>query len=149
MWMTRVAIKNPVFCTMVMLALMVMGAVSYFRLPIDAMPEVNLPFAFTVVQYPGASPQAVENDLTKPIENALNTIAGVKKITSRSRENSSLVIVEFAMGTDIKVAMQEMRDKLAQIRPGFPKEAKEPFVSQAHRDADRVRGLPLRARPRL
>ena len=61
MWMTRVAIKNPVFCTMVMFALMVMGAVSYFRLPIDAMPEVNLPFAFTVVQYPGASPQAVES----------------------------------------------------------------------------------------
>ena len=138
MWMTRVAIKNPVFCTMVMFALMVMGAVSYFRLPIDAMPEVNLPFAFTVVQYPGASPQAVENDLTKPIENALNTISGVKKITSRSRENSSLVIVEFAMGTEIKVAMQEMRDKLAQIRPNFPKEAKEPFVSQANRDDDRA-----------
>ncbi len=138
MWMTRVAIKNPVFCTMVMFALMVMGAVSYFRLPIDAMPEVNLPFAFTVVAYPGASPQAVENDLTKPIENALNTISGVKKITSRSRENSSLVIVEFAMGTDIKVAMQEMRDKLAQIRSGFPKEAKEPFVSQANRDDDRA-----------
>ena len=138
MWMTRVAIKNPVFCTMVMFALMVMGAVSYFRLPIDAMPEVNLPFAFTVVSYPGASPQAVENDLTKPIENALNTISGVKKITSRSRENSSLVIVEFAMGTDIKVAMQEMRDKLAQIRPSFPKEAKEPFVSQANRDDDRA-----------
>ncbi len=138
MFMTRVAIKNPVFCTMVMFALMVMGAVSYFRLPIDAMPEVNLPFAFTVVQYPGASPQAVESDLTKPIENALNTISGVKKITSRSRENSSLVIVEFAMGTDIKVAMQEMRDKLAQIRSGFPKEAKEPFVSQANRDDDRA-----------
>ena len=138
MWMTRVAIKNPVFCTMVMFALMVMGAVSYFRLPIDAMPEVNLPFAFTVVAYPGASPQAVESDLTKPIENALNTISGVKKITSRSRENSSIVIVEFAMGTEIKVAMQEMRDKLAQIRSGFPKEAKEPFVSQANRDDDRA-----------
>ncbi|MCC7068321.1 MAG: efflux RND transporter permease subunit [Burkholderiales bacterium] len=138
MWMTRVAIKNPVLCTMIMLALMVMGAVSYFRLPIDAMPEVNLPFAFTVVQYPGASPQAVENDLTKPIENALNTINGVKKITSRSREGSSLVIVEFVMGTDIKVAMQEMRDKLAQIRPLFPKEAKEPYVSQANRDDDRA-----------
>ncbi len=138
MWMTRVAIKNPVFCTMVMFALMVMGAVSYFRLPIDAMPEVSVPFAFTVVAYPGASPQAVENDLTKPIENGLNTIAGVKKITSRSREGSSVVIVEFAMGTDIKVAMQEMRDKLAQIRPSFPKEAKEPYVSQANRDDDRA-----------
>ena len=138
MWMTRVAIKNPVFCTMVMFALMVMGAVSYFRLPIDAMPEVDLPFAFTVVAYPGASPQAVESDLTKPIENALNTISGVKKITSRSREGSSLVIVEFAMGTQIKVAMQEMRDKLAQIRTSFPVAAKEPFVSQANRDDDRA-----------
>ena len=126
MWMTRVAIKNPVFCTMVMLALMVMGAVSYFRLPIDAMPEVNLPFAFTVVQYPGASPQAVENDLTKPIENALNTIAGVKEnhlALARKLQPGDRRIRDGHrhQGGDAGDARQAGAD-----RPGFPKEAKGP-----------------------
>ncbi|TAG49681.1 MAG: efflux RND transporter permease subunit [Betaproteobacteria bacterium] len=137
MWMTRVAIKNPVFCAMVMFALMVTGAVSYMRLPIDAMPDVQIPVGVVYVAYPGASPQAVENDLTKPIENALNPISGVKKIRSRSREGSSLVIVEFDLNIKMDVAIQDMRDKLAQIRPGFPKEAKDPYVSRANGDDDR------------
>jgi hydrophobic/amphiphilic exporter-1 (mainly G- bacteria), HAE1 family len=137
MWMTRVAIKNPVFCAMVMFALMVMGLVSYMRLPIDAMPDVQVPIGVVYVAYPGASPQAVENDLTKAIENALNPISGVKKIRSRSREGSSLVIVEFDMNIKMDVAIQDMRDKLAQIRPGFPKEAKDPYISKANNDDDR------------
>jgi hydrophobic/amphiphilic exporter-1 (mainly G- bacteria), HAE1 family len=138
MWMTRVAIKNPVFCAMVMFALMVMGIVSYMRLPIDAMPDVQVPIGVVFVSYPGASPQAVENDLTKPIENTLNPISGVKKIRSRSREGSSLVIVEFDMNIKMDVAIQDMRDKLAQIRPGFPKEAKDPYISKANNDDDRA-----------
>jgi hydrophobic/amphiphilic exporter-1 (mainly G- bacteria), HAE1 family len=138
MWMTRVAIKKPVFCAMVMFALVVTGIVSYMRLPIDAMPDVQVPVGVVFVSYPGASPQAVENDLTKPIENALNPISGVKKIRSRSREGSSLVIVEFDMNIKMDVAIQDMRDKLAQIRPGFPKEAKDPYISKANNDDDRA-----------
>lgn len=138
MWMTRVAINNPVFCAMVMFALMVMGIVSYTRLPIDAMPDVQVPVGVVFVAYPGASPQAVENDLTKSIENALNPIAGVKKIRSRSREGSSLVIVEFDMNIKMDAAIQDMRDKLAQIRPGFPKEAKDPYISKANNDDDQA-----------
>jgi hydrophobe/amphiphile efflux-1 (HAE1) family protein len=138
MWMTRVAINNPVFCAMVMFALMVMGIVSYMRLPIDAMPDVQVPVGVVFVAYPGASPQAVENDLTKPIENALNPISGVKKIRSRSREGSSLVIVEFDMNIKMDTAIQDMRDKLAQIRPSFPKEAKDPYISKANNDDDQA-----------
>jgi hydrophobic/amphiphilic exporter-1 (mainly G- bacteria), HAE1 family len=138
MWMTRVAIKNPVFCAMVMFALMVTGIVSYMRLPIDAMPDVAIPIGVVYVAYPGASPQAVENDLTKPIENALNPISGVKKIRSRSREGSSVVIVEFDMNIKMDVAIQDMRDKLGQIRPSFPKEAKDPYISRANNDDDRA-----------
>jgi hydrophobic/amphiphilic exporter-1 (mainly G- bacteria), HAE1 family len=138
MWMTRVAIKNPVFCAMVMFALMVTGIVSYMRLPIDAMPDVQIPIGVVYVAYPGASPQAVENDLTKPIENALNPISGVKKIRSRSREGSSLVIVEFDMNIKMDVAIQDMRDKLGQVRPSFPKEAKDPYISRANNDDDRA-----------
>ena len=136
MWMTRVAIGNPVFCTMVMLALMVMGLVSYQRLPVDQMPDVQVPVGVVYVAYPGASPQAVENDLTKPIENALNPIAGVRKIRSRSREGSSLVIVEFELGVAMDRAIQDMRDKLAQVRPSFPREARDPYVSRANNDDD-------------
>lgn len=136
MWMTRVAIGNPVFCTMVMLAIMVMGLVSYVRLPIDQMPDVQVPVGVVYVAYPGASPQAVENDLTKPIENALNPISGVKKIRSRSREGSALVIVEFEMNVNMDRAIQDMRDKLAQVRPSFPREAKDPYVSRANNDDD-------------
>ncbi|TAG77326.1 MAG: efflux RND transporter permease subunit [Betaproteobacteria bacterium] len=138
MWMTRVAISNPVFCAMVMFALMVMGAVSYMRLPVDSMPDVQVPIGVVYVAYPGASPQAVENDLTKPIENALNPISGVKKIRSRSREGSSLVIVEFDMNIKMDVAIQDMRDKLAQVRPSFPKEAKDPYISKANNDDDQA-----------
>jgi hydrophobe/amphiphile efflux-1 (HAE1) family protein len=134
MTLTRIAINNPVFCAMVMLAACVMGMVSYFRLPIDAMPEVELPYAVVYVSYPGASPEAVENDLTKPIENALNPVAGVKNLKSRSREGSSLVIVEFALGTNVDRGIQDLRDKLAVIRPSFPRDAKDPFISKARDD---------------
>jgi hydrophobic/amphiphilic exporter-1 (mainly G- bacteria), HAE1 family len=138
MWMTRTAINNPVFCTMVMLALTVMGAVSYTRLPVDIMPEVNLPFAVVYVGYPGASPEAVENDLTRPIENALNPISGVKSLRSRSREGSALVIIEFDIDTSIDRAVQDMRDKLSQIRQNFPRDAKEPYISKALADGDQA-----------
>jgi hydrophobic/amphiphilic exporter-1 (mainly G- bacteria), HAE1 family len=134
MTLTRIAINNPVFCAMVMLAACVMGWVSYTKLPIDAMPETNLPFAVVFVSYPGASPEAVENDLTKSIENALNPVAGVKTLRSRSREGSSLVIIEFALGTDINRGIQDLRDKLSVIRPGFPKDAKDPYISKARDD---------------
>ncbi len=134
MILTRIAINNPVFCAMVMLAACVMGFVSYTKLPVDAMPEVTFPFAVVFVAYPGASPEAVENDLTKSIENALNPVAGVKTIRSRSREGSSLVIVEFVLGTNIDRGIQDLRDKIGTIRPNFPKDAKDPFISKARDD---------------
>jgi hydrophobic/amphiphilic exporter-1 (mainly G- bacteria), HAE1 family len=134
MTLTRIAINNPVFCAMVMLAACVVGLVSYYRLPIDAMPETNLPYAVVFVSYPGASPSAVENDLSKPMENALNPIAGVKNIRSRSREGSSLIIIEFDLNTKIEQGIQDIRDKLGVLRPSFPKDAKEPFISKARDD---------------
>ena len=136
MWMTRVSINNPVFATMVMVALLVLGLFSYQRLPIDQMPDVSIPVAVVYVGYPGASPEVIEVDLTKRIEEAVNPINGVQKIWSRSREGSSLVIIEFDLKTDINVAIQEVRDKLSQIRPSFPRDAKDPYISKANSDDD-------------
>ncbi len=136
MWMTRVAINHPVFATMVMVALTVLGAFSYVRLGVEPMPDVSPPGVMIWVNYPGASPEQVENDLAKPIENAANTVAGVKRILSRSDEGRSLTWVEFRLDVDITRAMQEVRDKLAQIRASFPRDAKDPVVERAETEND-------------
>lgn len=136
MWMTRVSINHPVFATMVMVALTVLGLFSYVRLGVEPMPDVAPPGVQIWVSYPGASPEQVENDLAKPIENAVNTVAGVKRILSRSDEGRSLTWVEFRLDVDATRAMQEVRDKLAQIRASFPRDAKDPVVERAETEND-------------
>jgi multidrug efflux pump subunit AcrB len=136
MWMTRVSINHPVFATMVMVALTVLGLFSYARLGVEPMPDISPPGVQIWINYPGASPEQVENDLAKPVENAVNTVAGVKRILSRSDEGRSLTWVEFRLDVDTTRAMQEVRDKLAQIRAGFPRDAKDPIVQRAETEND-------------
>ncbi len=131
MWITKTSIGQPVFATMVMVALLVLGIFSYNRLPVEQMPNVSNPFVFVSIAYPGASPEQVENDLIKPIENVLNTVNGVKKIYATTREGLGFLQAEFRLSTDMAAATQEVRDKVAQIKPGFPREAKDPLVSRA------------------
>lgn len=128
MWITKTSIQNPVFATMVMVGICVLGLFSYNRLGVEQMPEVEPPVVFIEVPYPGAAPEAVENDLTKPIEDVVNTISGVKMIRSNSMENRSQTFIEFELNANMSKAVQDVRDKLATIRPGFPKEAKDPFI---------------------
>ena len=119
MWITKVSIKNPVFAVMVMVALCVLGVFSYAKLGVEQMPDVSPPMAFVSVGYPGASPEAVENEVTRPIESALNGIAGVKMIRSNSFEGYSETVVEFKLDTDMTRAIQEVRDKVAVLAPQF------------------------------
>jgi hydrophobe/amphiphile efflux-1 (HAE1) family protein len=128
MWITKVSIRNPVFATMVMVALMVLGLFSYRGLGLEAMPNVDIPGAAIEVQYPGASPEAVENDITRPIEEAVNTVSGIKTLRANSWEGRAGVYVDFELSTDMDRAMQDLRDKVAQVRPRFPREAKDPFI---------------------
>jgi HAE1 family hydrophobic/amphiphilic exporter-1 len=128
MWITKTSINQPVFATMVMVALCVLGLFSYNRLRVERMPEINFPAVFIQIQYPGASPEAVENDLQKPVEEVVNTINGVKTIRSNAWEGRGETYVEFRLDTDMSRAVQDVRDKIAMIRPGFPKEAKDPLV---------------------
>ena len=128
MWITRTSINQPVFATMVMVALLVLGVFSYNRLRVERMPEVNFPIVFVSVQYPGASPEAVENDITKPIEEVVNTVNGVRLIRSNSWEGRSETGIEFRLDANIERGVQDVRDKIALIRPVFPREAKDPLV---------------------
>jgi multidrug efflux pump subunit AcrB len=86
MWLTRVSINQPVFATMVMVALCVLGIFSYQRLGVESMPEISPPGVWIEYTYPGASPEAVEREVTKPVEENMNSITGVKRITSKSNQ---------------------------------------------------------------
>jgi len=128
MWITRVSIRNPVFATMVMVAITVLGVFSYLRLKVEQMPDVSLPFVYVQTVYPGAAPEAVEADVTKPIEYAVNQISGVKRIFSNSREGRSDVFAEFRLATNVPQAVQDVRDRIATIRSSFPRDVKDPQV---------------------
>ena len=131
MVITNISIRNPVFATMVMVGITVLGIFSYARLPVEQMPDVNLPFIFIQTNYPGAAPEAVESDVTKPIEYAVNQVSGVKLIRSNSTEGQSGVFIELRMSTDVSRAIQDVRDRIATVRPAFPKDVKDPLVVRA------------------
>ncbi len=131
MWITRISIRNPVFATMVMVGIAVLGLFAYNRLQVEQMPEVNLPFVLVLTTYPGANPEVVETDVTKPLEYAINTVAGASLIRSNSREGQSQVFAEFRMGTEMGKAMQDVRDKIAQVKPTMPRDVKDPLVIRA------------------
>ena len=130
MWFTRVSIHNPVFATMMMAALCVLGVFSYSQLRVERLPDISPPIVFVSVAYPGASPEAVETELTRPIELALNGIAGVKMIRSNSLEGSSETVVQFQLSADMSRAVQDVRDKVSALQPSFPRDAKAPYISR-------------------
>jgi len=130
MWFTRVSIGNPVLATMVMLAFVVLGLFSYQRLAVDQFPNVDFPTVVVVMDYPGASPEIVESEVTKKIEEAVNTVAGINSLYSRSYEGTSVVIVEFNLDVDGRKAADDVREKVSLIRPMLRDEVKEPRISR-------------------
>ncbi|HTL76868.1 MAG TPA: efflux RND transporter permease subunit [Casimicrobiaceae bacterium] len=134
MWITRTSIENPVFATMVMAAITVLGIFSYRELKVEQMPDVTLPYVSVTTLYPGAAPEAVEADVTKPIEYAVNQVSGVKRIFSTTREGRSDVFAEFRLSTDVAQAVQDVRDRIALIRSTFPKDVKDPQVARVENE---------------
>jgi len=130
MWFTRVSIANPVLATMVMLAFVVLGLFSYQRLSIDQFPDVDIPTVVVQIDYPGASPEIVEAEVTKRIEEAVNTVAGIDTVFSRSYQGSSVVIVQFNLHVDGRRAAEDVREKVALVRPLLREEVKEPRISR-------------------
>lgn len=128
MILTRIAVRQPVFATMVMVAICVIGIFSYSRLPIDELPEVDFPVVAIVTAYPGATPEAVENDIIKPIEDSVATLSGIDSITSTAQTGSSMVLIIFDLEVDSASAAQEVRDRVAQIAGTLPETAKDPRI---------------------
>ena len=136
MGFTRISIENPVFATMMMVAFMVLGIFSYQKLSVDQMPDITIPVAIVLTPYPGASAEAVEQEITRRVEEVANTISGVKTLRSVSREGASTVVVEFELNVDVKTAVQDVRDKVAQARRQFNRDVGEPTVLRADNDDD-------------
>ncbi len=130
MWFTRVSINNPVFATMVMLALVVLGLFSYNRLHVDQFPDVSFPVVVIQTPYPGASPESVESDVTRKLEESVNTISGINALTSHSYEGLSVVIIQFDLNIDAATAAQDVREKVALVRAGFRREVDEPGITR-------------------
>lgn len=128
MFLTRISVNHPVFATMIMVAIMVFGIYSYQRLPIEQMPDVDFPVVAVVVSYPGASPEAVEADVVKPIEEAVNTIAGLDTIQSTAQAGQAMVIMIFNLEQNSQQMAQDVRDKIDPVKARLPAGAGEPRV---------------------
>ncbi|WP_449394763.1 efflux RND transporter permease subunit [Devosia riboflavina] len=128
MFLTRISVNNPVFATMIMVAIMVFGIYSYQRLPIEQMPDVDFPVVAVVVSYPGASPESVEADIVEPIEEAVNTIAGLDSIQSTAQSGQAMVLMIFDLEQNSQQMAQEVRDKIDPIKADLPDNAGDPRV---------------------
>lgn len=128
MFLSDLSIKRPVLATVLMLALVTLGVFSYRRLAIDMFPDIEIPVLSIVTKYPGASPETVEREVTKRIEQAVNPISGVKHVMSTSREGLSTVVVEFNLEVKINDAAQDARSKISAIRNELPQAIDEPIM---------------------
>ncbi|MDD8025089.1 MAG: efflux RND transporter permease subunit [Acidobacteriota bacterium] len=141
-----VSIKQPVFITMVVLALAVVGALSYTRLGVDLMPDISLPYVAVTVANPGVGPEEMETQVSKPIEDALSAINGIDKITSTSSEGVSMILASFVLEKDAQLASTEVREKVAAIRASLPREIIEPVINKFDPSASPVISFAINSR---
>ena len=145
MKLTKIAVDNPVFATMMMVALLVMGLFSYRQLGIDQFPNVDFPVVVITTEYPGASPETVESEISRKIEESVNAIAGLKTLTSRSLEGRSIVIAEFELSVSSAIATQDVREKVQQVRATFRPEIKEPLIQRFNPDDQPIVSVAIRS----
>ncbi|RME85461.1 MAG: efflux RND transporter permease subunit, partial [Planctomycetota bacterium] len=138
MILSETAIKRPVFTSMVILAIVVFGTISFGRIGIDLFPRVEFPIITVLTALPGADPETVESTITDPIEEAISTINGIKHLRSTSSEGFSQIIVEFELEKDVDVAYQEITAKLGAIRSTLPKDMEDPVVEKFDIDSSPI-----------
>ena len=130
MFLSNLSIKRPIFAAVMMLALVTLGIFSYRRLAIDMFPDVEIPVVSVVTKFPGSSPETVEREVSKRIEEAVNPISGVKHVMSTSRESVSNVVIMFQLEVRINDAVQEVRAKIGAIRGNLPQGIEEPIIQK-------------------
>ena len=135
MWLSDLSIRQPVFIVMFIAAVVLVGLISYSRLAVNLMPDASLQVISIHTVYPGAAPGEIERSVTKPLEDAVVSISGVKNLRSTSSEGSSQVSVEFDSDVDIKTAAEEVRNRVGLIRNSLPADVLEPVVQKTDTSA--------------
>ena len=145
-WLAQICVRRPVFASVLILAIMVLGIVGYERLGVDQFPNVDIPIVVVTTRLDGASPEEVEIDLTDKIEGAVNTISGIDELTSTSSEGVSQVIIAFKLEKDLETAVNDVRDKINQVTQDLPKGIDAPIVTKVDPGASPVLLIGVRAK---
>ena len=122
------AVKRPIMTTLCFVAVVIMGLFSLVKLPIDLLPDIETNTIMVITMYPGASAEDIEQNVTKPLENTLNSVEHLKHISSNSRENTSVITLEFEFGYDIDVMTNDVRDKLDMVESSLPDGVMNPII---------------------
>ncbi|MCB8814578.1 efflux RND transporter permease subunit [Desulfosporosinus shakirovi] len=130
MFLTDISLKRPVFATVIIIAMLAVGAMSYIGLPINENPEIEIPYIAVAISLPGTSAEQIEAKVTKRVEESVGQISGVKHITSSISEGVSQTVIEFNSGTEVNVAAQDIKDKLSGIRGTLPQDIEEPIIQK-------------------
>ncbi|MHB9024342.1 MAG: efflux RND transporter permease subunit [Armatimonadota bacterium] len=138
MWLTKLSLTRPVTILMLVAALIILGLQSRSRLPVDLYPDISFPMMAITTIYAGTGPEEMETLITKPIEDGVSTISGLKKLNSTSTEGVSTVMMEFELGTNLDTAASDVRSKIDALRNVLPQDAKAPVVGKLD-----VKALPV------
>ena len=125
---TDISIKRPAFITSLMAVIVTVGVICFGKMSVDLYPDVDIPTIFISTSYRGAAPSEIEALITKPLEEEISTISGIKRVTSRSMKDTSQIVINLYQGTDIKYAEQQVRDKINQTKSRLPEDVLEPVI---------------------
>ncbi|HEX8465784.1 MAG TPA: efflux RND transporter permease subunit [Abditibacterium sp.] len=141
--LAELCIKRPVFASVLVLIMVVVGAAGFFRLGVDRFPKVDFPTVTITTTQPGASPESIETEVSEPIEEAVNSISGIEELRSYSNEGVSTVAIQFVLEKNPDVAAQEVRDKVNRIQSQLPDDVEPPIIQKQDTDAAPIMGLAL------
>lgn len=130
LWISDMSIRQPVFITMIMLAVLTFGILAFRTTPVNLLPDIDVPVMAVSITYPGAGPESVADQVVKPIEDAVNTLGGLDDITSQASEGFALILLEFKAGTDIREAEQQVREKVNAVLPTLPRDVRQPVYER-------------------
>ena len=143
------AVKRPIMTALCFIAVVIFGIFSFSKLPIDLLPDIESNTIMVMTSYPGASASDIENNVTRPLENTLNSVEHLKHITSKSSENISIVTLEFEFGYDIDDLTNDVRDKLDMVASALPDDANSPIIFKFSADMIPILMLSVKAEESL
>ncbi|MFC2130853.1 efflux RND transporter permease subunit [Bacteroidota bacterium] len=144
MFLAKLSINRPILTTMLILVILLFGGISYMKLNLNQMPDIQIPYISISVVYPGAGPKEIETQITKKIEDVISTISEIERVESYSMESVSIIIMEFQLSKDVNIANQEVKDKIDEILNDLPDDSQKPIIQKVDFAAFPVMNIVLR-----